>query len=213
MPAHAPELPESFADVFADLERVVVPGLTHWQSPNFFAYFPANTSGPSILGELVSAELVRCHAFCFMPTHYHLLCEFGDVSRAIHRLNRRYAVAFNARHKRRGHVFDSPFARKPIESERQARNAFAYVALNPDDPESWPYSSYPGTVGLREPFSFVDSRPLVDAFGSIAAFRELVDAKRGAKDKNSVLRTEFYSALRMTRPPSDSPTRSKPLRS
>src|SRR3954447_10208929 len=57
MPAHAPEQPESFADVFADLERVVVPGLTHWQSPNFFAYFPANTSGPSILGELVSAGL------------------------------------------------------------------------------------------------------------------------------------------------------------
>lgn len=41
----------------ADLERVVMPGLTHWQSPNFFAYFPANASEPSILGELLAAGL------------------------------------------------------------------------------------------------------------------------------------------------------------
>ena len=36
--------------MLADLDRVVVPGLTHWQHPGFFAYFPANTSGPSVLG-------------------------------------------------------------------------------------------------------------------------------------------------------------------
>src|SRR3954447_21038736 len=57
LPPHPPEAGERFDDVLADLDRIVVPGLTHWQSPNFFAYFPANTSGPSILGELVSAGL------------------------------------------------------------------------------------------------------------------------------------------------------------
>ena len=36
---------------------MILPGITHWQSPNFFAFFPANTSGPSILGELLSAGL------------------------------------------------------------------------------------------------------------------------------------------------------------
>jgi aromatic-L-amino-acid decarboxylase len=40
-----------------DVERILLPGVTHWQSPNFFAYFPANASGPSILGELLSAGL------------------------------------------------------------------------------------------------------------------------------------------------------------
>jgi aromatic-L-amino-acid decarboxylase len=40
--------------VLADLDRVVVPGPTHWQRPSFFAYFPANTSYPSILGDLAS---------------------------------------------------------------------------------------------------------------------------------------------------------------
>ena len=57
LPAAAPETPESLAAVLGDLERIIVPGLTHWQHPGFFAYFPANASGPSILGELLSAGL------------------------------------------------------------------------------------------------------------------------------------------------------------
>jgi len=54
---HPPTNAESFDAVMADVDRVVVPGLTHWQHPSFFAYFPANTSFPSILGELLSAGL------------------------------------------------------------------------------------------------------------------------------------------------------------
>jgi aromatic-L-amino-acid decarboxylase len=57
LPAAAPESPESLQAVMADLERVIVPALTLWQHPSFFAYFPANASGPAILGELLSAGL------------------------------------------------------------------------------------------------------------------------------------------------------------
>jgi aromatic-L-amino-acid decarboxylase len=57
LPAHPPEAPEPWPAILADLERVVLPGVTHWQSPGFFAYFPANSSGPSILGDLVSSGL------------------------------------------------------------------------------------------------------------------------------------------------------------
>src|ERR687886_103075 len=57
LPASAPEQGEPFAEVLADLDRVVLPGITHWQHPGFFGYFPANTSGPSVLGDLVSAGL------------------------------------------------------------------------------------------------------------------------------------------------------------
>lgn len=53
----APQSGESFDVIMQDFERDVLPGITHWQSPSFFAYFPANTSGPSILGELLSAGL------------------------------------------------------------------------------------------------------------------------------------------------------------
>lgn len=57
LPDAAPEAPEAFSDVLRDLDEVVMPGITHWQSPSFFAYFPANTSGPSILGDLLCAGL------------------------------------------------------------------------------------------------------------------------------------------------------------
>ena len=57
LPEHPPTHVESFDAVMADVEQVVVPGLTQWQHPGFFAYFPSNTSFPSILGELLSAGL------------------------------------------------------------------------------------------------------------------------------------------------------------
>jgi len=52
-----PESPEPFADVLADLERVVVPGLTQIQSPRYFAWFPSNASLASVLGDLASSGL------------------------------------------------------------------------------------------------------------------------------------------------------------
>lgn len=57
LPASPPEQSESFDAVMRDVEEIILPGVTHWQSPNFFAYFPANASGPSILGELLCAGL------------------------------------------------------------------------------------------------------------------------------------------------------------
>ena len=57
LPDTPPETGEPFADLMADLDRVVLPGVTHWQSSNWFAYFPANVSPPSVLAELVSAGL------------------------------------------------------------------------------------------------------------------------------------------------------------
>lgn len=58
LPDHPPETGEDlWATLPADLDRLIVPGLTHWQHPMFFAYFPANISGPSVLGELLAAGL------------------------------------------------------------------------------------------------------------------------------------------------------------
>jgi aromatic-L-amino-acid decarboxylase len=57
LPAQPPATGESFEAMMRDVEEIVLPGITHWQSPSFFAYFPSNSSGPSILGELLSAGL------------------------------------------------------------------------------------------------------------------------------------------------------------
>src|SRR5712675_674545 len=57
LPANPPQQGEPFEQIFADVERIILPGITHWQSPNFYAYFPTSTSGPAILGDPPSTGL------------------------------------------------------------------------------------------------------------------------------------------------------------
>ncbi|HET8752063.1 MAG TPA: aminotransferase class V-fold PLP-dependent enzyme [Gaiellaceae bacterium] len=57
LPASAPEQPEPFAAVLRDLDHVLLPGLTNWQSPRFFSYFAVTSSEPAILAELLAAAL------------------------------------------------------------------------------------------------------------------------------------------------------------
>jgi aromatic-L-amino-acid decarboxylase len=57
LPASPPEQPEDFDAIFADLERVIAPGLSHWQHPQFFGYFPSNGELASVLGDYLSTGL------------------------------------------------------------------------------------------------------------------------------------------------------------
>ncbi|MET7245505.1 pyridoxal-dependent decarboxylase [Methylobacterium sp. EM32] len=57
LPAEPPAAGEPMERIFSDLDRVVMPGMTHWQHPRFFAYFPANASPPSLVAEFVTAAL------------------------------------------------------------------------------------------------------------------------------------------------------------
>lgn len=57
LPPSPPQQGEPFERMFADIENIILPGITHWQSPNFYAYFPTSTSGPAILGDLLSTGL------------------------------------------------------------------------------------------------------------------------------------------------------------
>jgi aromatic-L-amino-acid decarboxylase len=57
LPAAPPEQGEDFAAVFRDLERVILPGLSHWQHPHFYGYFPANAALASVLGDYLSTGL------------------------------------------------------------------------------------------------------------------------------------------------------------
>ncbi|PUA79935.1 aspartate aminotransferase family protein [Nocardioides currus] len=57
LPTAPPEAGEPFDALLADLDELVVPGLTHWQHPRFFAYFPANSSPAAILGDLISSGI------------------------------------------------------------------------------------------------------------------------------------------------------------
>jgi aromatic-L-amino-acid decarboxylase len=57
LPATAPDEPEAFAAVLRDLEEVLLPGITHWQHPRYFAYFATSASEPAILAEMLAATL------------------------------------------------------------------------------------------------------------------------------------------------------------
>src|SRR5919202_6405437 len=57
LPASPPDEAESFADVLRDLDEILLPGITHWQSPRFFAYFAVSAGEPGILAELLAATL------------------------------------------------------------------------------------------------------------------------------------------------------------
>ena len=61
LPASPPDAPEPMDRIFADFQSDILPGVTHWQHPSFFAYFPANASPPSVLAEMLTATLgVNC---------------------------------------------------------------------------------------------------------------------------------------------------------
>lgn len=57
LPAKPPAVPESFDEVMRDLDAVIMPGISHWQHPSFFGYFPANSSYASLLGDFLSSGL------------------------------------------------------------------------------------------------------------------------------------------------------------
>jgi len=57
LPISPPKHGESFDQLLHDMDAIILQGVTHWQSPNFFAFFPANASGPAILGDLLSSAL------------------------------------------------------------------------------------------------------------------------------------------------------------
>ena len=57
LPPRPPAAGDGVEAWLSDVEKIVMPGITHWQSPNFFAFFPANASGPAILGDLLAAGL------------------------------------------------------------------------------------------------------------------------------------------------------------
>ncbi|XP_046737366.1 aromatic-L-amino-acid decarboxylase-like [Diprion similis] len=67
LPREAPLKGESWQEVLKDVERVIMPGVTHWNSPHFHAYFPSGNSYPAIIGEIVSAG-IGCIGFSWMSS-------------------------------------------------------------------------------------------------------------------------------------------------
>ena len=90
----------------------------------------------------------RLIAYCLMPTHYHVVLETSvpNLSQGMHRLNGRYARAFNERHERSGALFQGRFHTRVIDSDEYLERLGAYVPDNPvraglcETRDEWPWS-------------------------------------------------------------------------
>jgi REP-associated tyrosine transposase len=110
----------------------------------------------TLLAEALERFSVRCHAFCLMWTHVHLLLTPTDcpISRMMQQLNSAYCQRFNARHKRVGHVLQGRYTSVLVEGASYFLRALRYISMNPvvgrkvTHPGDWPWSSYTAHAGL-----------------------------------------------------------------
>jgi putative transposase len=132
----------------------------------------------TLLERAVSRFELRCHAWCYLPNHSHLLItsRLGNLSRAMHWLGTCTAQSFNQRHERAGHLYQGRFGSRLVADDGYLLELARYVPLNPvrsglcAAPADWPWSSYAATAGLRERPGFLDSRELLSLLGSADAY-------------------------------------------
>jgi putative transposase len=125
------------------------------------------------LEAIVRRRRWRCHGYCLMPNHYHLVVETTEpnLSAGMQHLNGAYAQVFNHRHVTDGHLFQGRFHAVLIESTWHLLQLTRYLALNPVDgglcarPSEWPWGSYASLIGKARPQSFVAVAELLGWFG------------------------------------------------
>ncbi|MEW9096937.1 MAG: transposase [Clostridiaceae bacterium] len=118
----------------------------------------------------------KVYSYCLMSNHGHFIidCNGADISRVMHSINFKYALNFNKKHNRNGHLFRERFKSKVINSERYLLTASAYIHRNPvdiigykDSPENYKYSSLAVYLGLRnDPKGILDEDFVMQLFSS-----------------------------------------------
>jgi putative transposase len=129
--------------------------------------------------ERTSAQFnLLCHAWCYLPTHTHLLVTSadGNLSKAMQWLGTCTAQWLNRRHGASGHAFKCRFESRLVDSEKYLFELARYLPLNPvraglcDSPAQWGWSSYAATVGLRPRPWFLNPEAFLDEFTSVEAY-------------------------------------------
>ena len=130
----------------------------------------------------------RCHAYCLMPNHYHLLLETSqvDLSRGMRHLNGSFAQRLNKRYERTGHVFEGPYRIELVETQSHLLELCRYIPLNPvraalvERAENWQLSSYRATARLEHTPPFLTTSFVRGLFGrgekACTCYREFVRA-------------------------------------
>jgi putative transposase len=150
---------------------------------------------------------LRCHAYCLMGNHYHLLLQPSEpnISRGLRQLNGIYGQAFNRRHGRIGHVFAGRFKSLLIDREHYLVQLARYLALNPvraglvATPAAWPWSHHRAMAGIAPPIPFLSRQVVLNCFDATSrmaaeeAYRQFVDMGDGDDEqlRNAIARGGF----------------------
>ena len=147
----------------------------------------------SLLEREIAQQRWRCHAYCLMDNHYHLLLETpeANLSRGMGRLNMAYAQGFNRRHERVGHLFQGRYKAILVQKDGHLAELCRYLVLNPvraglvESAEHWPWSSYRATASGRGATDWLTTRWILRRFDpdpgrARRAYRKFVKAGMGA---------------------------------
>jgi putative transposase len=125
------------------------------------------------LAQVVWEQAWRCHAYCLMPNHYHLLIDTpnADLPEGMRDLNSGYATRFNAAHELDGHVFQGRYGAQLVRSHEHALQVARYIPVNPvraglcKEPSEWAWSNYRAIVGLVRTPPFLNTATTLTWFG------------------------------------------------
>ena len=125
-----------------------------------------------LLEQVVGLLGWRCHAYCLMTNHYHLLVQTleADISQGMQRLNGAYAKWFNWRHGFEGHLFERRFHDELVEGHAHLLELTRYIVLNPvragivGTAGRWRWSSYDATIGTRPQPAFLTTSWVLSLF-------------------------------------------------
>ncbi|MGH7794976.1 MAG: REP-associated tyrosine transposase, partial [Candidatus Binatia bacterium] len=128
----------------------------------------------NVLGEVVSRYRWRCHAYCLMGNHYHLMIETpeGNLAKGMRQLNGVFTQWSNRRHKRSGHLFQGRYKAILVDRDSYFLELGRYIVLNPvraamvRHPRRWAWSSYGATIGTSPAPLWFTTDNLLAEFGN-----------------------------------------------
>ena len=158
-----------------------------------------------LLGQVCSRFNWRCHAYCLMTNHYHLVIETpeGNLAQGMRQLNGVYTQWVNRTHKRVGHVFQGRYKAILVEKDSYLLELARYVVLNPvragmvSDVGNWPWSSYPAMLDPTALPEWLQTDWLLGQFGllrnqAIAGYIDFVRAGIGLPSVWDNLQGQIY---------------------
>ena len=159
----------------------------------------------SVLSQVCERFNWRCHAWCQMTNHYHLVVETveGNLSKGMRQLNGVYTQDHNRRHKRVGHVFQGRYKAILVDADSYLLELSRYVVLNPlragmvRNPGQWRWSSYRSMVGKAEVPDWLETDWLLACFGKQRkrATEKYIEFVKAGKGVDSIWKDLTHPAI------------------